>query len=396
MRLVLAFAGIGLVAGFMVAASESPVVSAALPVLAGLVTAAITALSSRIDVGKAMQRVEALRDRLADGKTQVDDDAVAELVADHRSVVRHAEATTRMLGSLTLAFVVCFALGLGAGMWSRLDGVLAWAVSPLAGPWARPGVSADAGMPPSTSAALLWLALDQRLRQAGVPNDTIVALYEASHAEVAAAAKALAGDAEPTADQRRTAWAEWAPGDLSDAAGGSPGGTSIAMVGTLAVPRPGSIRREVEQFESLMAALAARIERFDVPTPPSWWDPRTPTEPEAPGSPGSLLSNMTRATNVLDAIGPVLTVTTAEAAIEVDLARLDAAGQAAVLQFVEGAGPYQVSVAVPSDGPAIDLSSAWRGAESVVVVETAGKRTAAWVGQDAAALADLMRMHGTE
>lgn len=215
MRLVLAFAGIGLVAGFMVAASESPVVSAALPVLAGLVTAAITALSARIDVGKAMQRVESLRDRLTDGKTQVDDDTVAALVADHRSVVRHAEATTRMLGSLTLAFVVCFALGLGTGMWSRLDGVLARVVSPLSGPWERRGVSADATMPPSASAALLWLALDQRLRQAGVPNDTIVALFEASHAEVAAAAKERAGGANPTDDQRRGAWSDWTPSGRS-------------------------------------------------------------------------------------------------------------------------------------------------------------------------------------
>lgn len=98
----------------------------------------------------------------------------------------------------------------------------------------------------------------------------------------------------------------------------------------------------------------------------------------------------------LDAVGPVVTVTTAEAAIEVDLARLDAAARAAVLQFVEGAGPYQVSVAVPSDGPAIDLSPVWRDAASVVVVETAGKRTAAWVGQDAAALADLMRLLATD
>jgi len=173
--LAFAFTIIGLTAGYLVAASETPVVSAALPVLAGLASAAIAVVAGRAD----LERIGTYVKDLAEVTKQRDPAAeVATLTRLGRLAEDHTRSTVRALGLLTTLFAVGFAGGLSTGTWVRVGGhVNAWA-HPVAGPWNVPNDIAPRTMVDSFEGALYWLGLEQQLRRSGVPKETIAALYD--------------------------------------------------------------------------------------------------------------------------------------------------------------------------------------------------------------------------
>jgi hypothetical protein len=175
--LAFAFTVIGLTAGYLVAASETPVVSAALPILAGLATAAIAVVTGRVD----LERIGSYVKDLAKEAKQRDPAAeVATLTRLGRLAEDHTRSTVRALGLLTTLFALGFAGGLGTGTWVRVGGhVNAWA-HPVAGPWSdeKGTERRTIAMVDSFEGALYWLGLEQQLRRSGVPKGTIAQLYE--------------------------------------------------------------------------------------------------------------------------------------------------------------------------------------------------------------------------
>jgi len=173
--LAFAFTIIGLTAGYLVAASETPVVSAALPILAGLATAAIAVVTGRVD----LERIGTYVKDLAKEAKQRDPAAeVATLSRLGRLAEDHTRSTVRALGLLTTLFALGFAGGLGTGTWVRVGGhVNAWA-HPVAGPWNDKEGNEAGTMVDSFEGALYWLGLEQQLRRSGVPKGTIAQLYE--------------------------------------------------------------------------------------------------------------------------------------------------------------------------------------------------------------------------
>lgn len=212
-----ALAILGFAAGFMVAASASPAVTAALPVLAGLATGAIAALRGRTDRQALDERFETLKSTLTSGANVATDASLATFRASNAAILKHLRVNTAAVGAVTFAFALFFVVGLGLGMWARLDGAAARQLSPLAGPWeiaATEGTEARV-MPPSSSAALYWLGRQQQLRLAGVPPRTIAGIFDAHVLEVDARARAAANsrgeDEEVTNADRRSAWDESVP-----------------------------------------------------------------------------------------------------------------------------------------------------------------------------------------
>lgn len=173
--LAFAFTIIGLAAGYLVAASDTPVVSAALPILAGLATATIAVVAGRADLDRITSYI---RDVTKEAKSRDVATEVNALTRLGRVAEEHTRTTVRALGLLTTLFALGFAAGLGAGTWVRVGGfVNAWA-HPLSGPWSVEDEDGERAMVPSFESALYWLGLERDLRKAGVRASTIEALYD--------------------------------------------------------------------------------------------------------------------------------------------------------------------------------------------------------------------------
>ncbi|MDZ7800775.1 MAG: hypothetical protein U5K81_08310 [Trueperaceae bacterium] len=250
-----ALAILGFAAGFMVAASASPAVTAALPVLAGLATGAIAALRGRTDRQALDERFEGLKSTLSSDSHVATDAALSTFRASNTAILRHLRVNTAAVGAVTFAFALFFVVGLGLGMWARLDGAAARTLSPLAGPWeieVTEGSQARV-MPPSTSAALYWLGRQQQLRLAGVPPRTVAGIFDAHVLEVDARARAAANargeNEEVTNADRRSAWDESVPQGTPAADGTTPPTRVV-----LPVVQPGApLERRIE--EAMDAAL---------------------------------------------------------------------------------------------------------------------------------------------
>lgn len=183
--LALAFAIIGITAGYLVAASETPVVSAALPVLAGLASAAIAVVAGRADLERIVSYVKDVSKQAKERDPNAEDATLNRLA---RLAEDHTRSTVRALGLLTSLFALGFAAGLGAGTWVRVGGhVNAWA-HPVTGPWTVAKEGEARYMIASFEGALYWLGLEQQLRRAGVPIETIVGLYDQYVIEINAVA----------------------------------------------------------------------------------------------------------------------------------------------------------------------------------------------------------------
>lgn len=162
----LASVALGVIAGFMVGGSETPVASAAIPAVAGVVTATLAVISGRSAIGEFNQLLKDALGKAGDGQA-------ASLKASADSLLDQTRRTARQVGIAALLFALAYASGITLGSWLRLSGRWGQLLAPLTAPWNA------ADTPLTFKAQSDWLVYQQGLKKAGVPDATLNDLFRA-------------------------------------------------------------------------------------------------------------------------------------------------------------------------------------------------------------------------
>lgn len=159
--LVLGIGLVGAVVGFMVGASDTPVVGTVIPVVFGVITAAL-AVIGRSPLPLAKELVEL-------ANNQGWQDRAQELLDTE---LRRARGTPLKFGVVLVVFAVLYAAGSFAGVQARTN---AWLLPrPVPAPFPWNGAKA----PGTVERALEWLTVAQSLRAAGYSDEHIQDLYK--------------------------------------------------------------------------------------------------------------------------------------------------------------------------------------------------------------------------
>lgn len=255
---------IGLVVGYMVGGSASPVVGAAIPAVMGLVTAGVSMLTARSGISELRAAFDQVKDKLGD-RTQAD--AFRErLVATAKEIARSAKATPAVLGTLTVLFVVGYGVGILAGTRGRLDGSVARVLSPLKGPWTY---ESEYREPEDLVSAMYWITAEQALRRAGVPPSTIGFLYSLYVQELdeELGRRTASGDAEPAKGEVAAFVLRTMPYVTTGAGTTGVTGPSPSPVVLMPVGPSDGVKLEVDRLVDSISRLEGRF-LDDTPLPP--------------------------------------------------------------------------------------------------------------------------------
>lgn len=196
---------IGIVLGFMVGASATPVVSVAIPTIFALAAAAVGLVQN----SQVNKEVAATIKSLSKGG-----EAVPELIA----LRDHLKTAPARLGAALLVFSVCYLAGIVLGATARTG---EWLMPPRSAP-PLPWHNGQAPAPPDAQRALEWIVVQHQLRKLGYGDATVEQLYA-----IDAKNWAQAGPALPRAPTQAPGAAAKAPQPAASAASAPAGFTDI-------------------------------------------------------------------------------------------------------------------------------------------------------------------------
>jgi len=159
----------GLVVGFMVGGSATPVGSVAVPAVFGLIMAGVALLQP---LG-TKEIVEALQKAIADPNRLTSElDPLRKADEDRRNNAR------RSMGKMLLVFALLYTVGMILGGLARTQHWLAASINENPIPW-----KGSSTQPPSVATALEWVFVQRRLLEYGYKPEDVRALYAVQEAE---------------------------------------------------------------------------------------------------------------------------------------------------------------------------------------------------------------------